>query len=206
MTTATNVVQLASAQVDEAGGVLGRAFHDDPYWSWVLPDDSRRARALPWFMTVWVRYCLRYREVYTTAEKVEGVAAWIPPGEYPISVARLMLTGMALVFLRLGPGPSRRLMNSTGYLDRVHARDVPTRHWYLPTLGVDPPRQGQGLGGALLQPILTRADKDGLHCYLETEKEINVRFYRKHGFDVVVETDLAGDGPHIWTMRREPKG
>jgi hypothetical protein len=46
---------------------------------------------------------------------------------------------------------------------------------------------------------------DGLPCYLETEKQINVPFYNRHGFDVVVEIDLPKGGPHIWTMKREPK-
>ena len=46
----------------------------------------------------------------------------------------------------------------------------------------------------------------GLPCYLETEKERNVPFYKRHGFDVVVEVDLPKGGPHIWTMKREPKG
>ena len=41
--------------------------------------------------------------------------------------------------------------------------------------------------------------------YLETMKTRNVPFYRKHGFEVVVEDDLPGGGLHFWTMRREPR-
>jgi hypothetical protein len=37
-------------------------------------------------------------------------------------------------------------------------------------------------------------------------KERNVTFYKKHGFDVVVEGDIPNGGPHYWTMRREPIG
>jgi ribosomal protein S18 acetylase RimI-like enzyme len=88
----------------------------------------------------------------------------------------------------------------------LHKRDVPLRHWYLPTLGVDPPRQGQGVGSALIQPVLSRADAEGLLCYLETETAGNVAFYERHGFEVVVEDDLPRGGPHFWTMKREPKG
>jgi ribosomal protein S18 acetylase RimI-like enzyme len=43
-------------------------------------------------------------------------------------------------------------------------------------------------------------------CYLETAKAINVKFYRKHGFEVVREIELASGGPPLWTMKREPLG
>lgn len=206
VTQAIEVTQLAPDQVGEAGQVLARAFQEDPYWSWVLPDKSRRAEVLPWFMEVWVRYCCKYGEVYTSGDKVEGVAVWLPPGKFPLSSVRLMLTGMLLAPLKFGLAASGRLARSTNYVEDLHKRDVPSRHWYLPTLGVDPPCQGQGVGSALMQPVLARADADGLPCYLETEREINVRFYDRHGFEVVVEGDLPRDGPYFWTMKRQAKG
>ena len=59
-----------------------------------------------------------------------------------------------------------------------------------------------GLGTA---PVLAKADAAGLPCYLETMKTRNVPFYRKHGFEVIVEDDLPGGGFHFWTMRRDPR-
>ena len=206
MTTEAEVVQLPQTQVGEAGEVLDRALHDDPFWMWLLPDESKRARVLPWLMAVRVRYCHRYGEVDTTADKVQGVALWIPPGKYPISYMRAMLLGWILAPLKLGPADFGRVMRAANHLERLHKRDVPLRHWYLPTLGVDPPRQGQGVGSALIQPVLSRADAEGLLCYLETETAGNVAFYERHGFEVVVEDDLPRGGPHFWTMKREPKG
>jgi GNAT superfamily N-acetyltransferase len=206
MTTGTGAVKLLRTQTGEAGKVLGRAFHDDPYWSWVLAGESKRARVLPWFMEVWVRYCFGYGEVYTTASNVEGVAVWLPPGRSATSPVPSVLTGMVLMPLKFGWADFSRFMSSVNYLDKLRERAVPSRHWNLPTLGVDPPRQGQGVGSALLQPALALADADGLPCYLETERERNVPFYNGHGFDVVVEIDLPKGGPHIWAMKREPRG
>jgi len=87
----------------------------------------------------------------------------------------------------------------------LHAQAVPPDHWYLLLLGVDPPRQGQGVGGSLIEPILRRADAEGRACYLETMKPRNVTFYQKHGFAVVVEGDTSDGGLHFWTMRRNPR-
>ncbi len=199
-------IPLAPGQTREVGQVLARALHDDPNWLWILPDESRRAQVLTWFMEVWARYCRKYGVVHTTAGKVEGAALWIPPGKYPLSVVRLILAGMMLVPLKFGRAAFGRLMSGVNYETRLHKRDVPPRHWYLATLGVVPARQGRGIGSALIQPVLARADAEGLRCYVETEKERNVRFYRRHGFEVVVESDVPNGGPHMWTMKREPQG
>jgi GNAT superfamily N-acetyltransferase len=98
-----------------------------------------------------------------------------------------------------------RFTQVLAYLEPFHKRDVPVRHWYLSILGVDPARQGQGLGGALLQPILSRADEEGVPCYLETGQPKAISFYRKHGFEVVVQDVEPKSGLRFWTFRREPR-
>jgi hypothetical protein len=57
-----------------------------------------------------------------------------------------------------------------------------------------------------MQPVLRRADADGLPCYLETMKERNVPFYQKYGFEVVVDELVPKGGPRLWTMKRQPAG
>ena len=98
-----------------------------------------------------------------------------------------------------------KFMGAMNHLEHLHKRDVPPEHWYLFVLGVEPDRQGQGVGGKMIAPILERADKDQLPCYLETMKERNVTFYQKHGFEVIVD-DVFPDGPRYWTMKRTPIG
>jgi ribosomal protein S18 acetylase RimI-like enzyme len=78
-------------------------------------------------------------------------------------------------------------------------------HWYLMALGVDPPYQGQGIGGRLLQPALVRADEERIPCYLETQTERNVGFYQQRGFNVVSEGEVPGYSLRIWVMVREPQ-
>jgi ribosomal protein S18 acetylase RimI-like enzyme len=102
----------------------------------------------------------------------------------------------------MGFGNFMRFMKSLDFVEKIHKREAPEPHWYLMILGVEPQRQGQGIGSALMQPAQAKADAAHLPAWLETEKEINVKLYRKHGFDVVVETDLPDGGPHIWCMKR----
>jgi ribosomal protein S18 acetylase RimI-like enzyme len=192
---------MTAGQIPTSGEVLGRAFFDDPLTSYWLPDPEHRKRALPWFMTTATKYGHRYGEIETTAGTVEGSAIWLRPGETHVPPMRMMRVGMYAAPFRLGWGNFNRFMKSLDIIEKIHKQQVPEDHWYLMLLGVDPPRQGQGVGSALMQPALAKADAAHLPAYLETQKEINVKLYRKHGFDVVFEDDLP-DGPHYWCMKR----
>ncbi len=197
-------VPLRESQVEHAGMLLGRAFYDDPLWSWVLPDDDRRFREIGWFMGVAARCAQRAGRVHTNAS-VSGCAVWLPPGSPDADPAGMAAAGMSDAPRRIGADAMQRFGAAIVHLGKLHHRDMPGPHWYLMILGVDPPFQGRGVGGELIQPILAEADRDGLPAYLETQKARNVPFYRKHGFEVVVETDAPGGGPHLWTMARAPR-
>lgn len=205
MTTSTQAVRMTSGQIGESGAVLGRAFFDDPMMTYILPNDATRSAPLRWFMTAAARYGNSYGEVYTTDGAVEGNAIWLPPGEAKVTLPRMARHGMLAAPFRFGWGGFNRFLSVVNHLEHLQERDLPERHWYLLVLGVDPPRQGQGLGGALIQPVLARADAEGLSCYLETMKERNLPFYQKHGFEVLVDDVLPKGGPRFWTMKRAPQ-
>ena len=203
MTTATNTTLMTHDQVAESAAVLARAFDDDPLITYVLPADTPgRAGKLHWFMGRGAAYGHAWGEVHTTTGTVEGNAVWLPPGDVKLTLPRMARNGLLLAPFRFGMGPFARFLTATNELERIHTGKAPEPHWYLMILGVDPPRQGQGIGGALIQPILARADAERLPCYLETNKTKNVPFYQKHGFDIVYEGDLPKGGPHVWTMKR----
>ncbi len=67
------------------------------------------------------------------------------------------------------------------------------------------PTAGEVLARAFFNdPLLQRADQEGLPCYLETFGSQNVPFYEHRGFQVV----YAGVEPQsqlaFWAMKREP--
>jgi MFS family permease len=80
--------------------------------------------------------------------------------------------------LRMWPSEGFRATVLGTYMTMLDSGSYRKPHWYLWLLGVDPDRQGQGVGSALLAPILARADAEGLPCALETLTERNVWFYR----------------------------
>ena len=60
------------------------------------------------------------------------------------------------------------LSNLVAVIEQMGQHHPPEPHWYLPLIGVDPARQGQGLGAALMRPVLAKCDAAGLPAYLES--------------------------------------
>lgn len=198
-----SVLRLPAERVRQAGDVLARAFHEDPLMQYALPDPRTRAKAMPGPFRSLVRFALREGLAYTTPGG-EGAALWVAPGNYPPRTGPALRAGFPLWGLHLGREGLRRIEHVLGAWEPLHARNVPSLHWYLWVLGVDPAHQGQGIGSSLMRPVLQRADMQGVPCYLETCQPRNLALYRRHGFEVVDEVRLGGGAPVSWTMRREP--
>lgn len=188
--------------MSDPAGVLARAFYDDPAWVWAVPDDARRARVLAWFFRAIVRYARRVGEV-RESEHGDAAAILLPPQKPRLDNPQLVRAGLWQMAFRAGPGGFSRFLTMRRMLEERHDVDVGPRHWYVWLLGVDPPSQGQGVGGALLDSVCADADRDGVPCYLDTTNERNLAFYRHHGFEVVYEGTLP-NGPPLWTLVRAP--
>ena len=95
-----------------------------------------------------------------------------------------------------------RALRGLGRIEEAHTAQ-PQDHYYLAVLGTRTRPPGQGLGSALLAPVLDRCDGEGIGAYLESSKEANIPFYRRHGFEVVEEVPFAG-GPKLWPCGATP--
>ena len=196
---AVNVVKAGRADVVALSESLAAAFYDDPVMGWLLPDAASRARRLGVLFSVFLRgHFLRMDAAWTTPDRVGG-ALWAPPGRAlvpPRQVAR-QLPGVVRVF----GSRTVRALRMFEHVERHHPKAL---HWYLGVLGTTPARQGEGIGSSLLGPVLQRCDAEGFPAYLESSKESNIPFYRRHGFELRAEIALPDGGPTIWPMWREP--
>jgi len=179
---------------------LSLSFHDDPVMQWLFGDEPPRpVRYLRPFFAIEGRRHLQHRTVYT-ADGHPGAAYWDPPGHWkssPMSILRL-----APVMVRGIGRRTAKALQGLNRMEKAHA-DHPD-HYYLAVLGTRPDRQGEGVGSALMAPVLATCDAEGIGAYLESSKESNIPFYRRHGFEVVGEVTFPS-GPTIWPMWRDPR-
>lgn len=104
--------------------------------------------------------------------------------------------------LRLPPSERKVMLAVLQQFDHRRKHLMPSPHWYLSAVGVDPARHGEGLGSALVRRGIERAERDGRPIYLETETESNVRFYERLGFEVLEQSVATGLELPVWLMSR----
>ncbi|GAA1437597.1 GNAT family N-acetyltransferase [Nocardiopsis tropica] len=209
--TAAAARTLRTANMNDVPAVarlLGRAFHEDPFFRWFFPTEDRRmartARAcalMAGFGYVPSGYTTvaECREDSVRGPVMRGAALWTPPGAAPEGFA---------VTLRSLPHWSRlvglsRIPEIARYTGELRAAVPEEPHWYLALLGADPGARGTGVGSQLLRAGLARADADGVPVHLDTTNPANLGYYERYGFQVVrVVSDPRA--PSAYCMVRPP--
>jgi ribosomal protein S18 acetylase RimI-like enzyme len=184
--------------------VLARAFANDPFFGWLAGDVSERGQRMRDGWSAILRHASAGLAATWTTDDLTGAAIWIPPGVPASGVLDTvrLIPGMARMttWRRLG-----QVSDALEDLASRRRRHAPEPHWYLSALGVEPDRQGEGVGSALLAPVLVEADARREPAYLETAVGRNVLLYERHGFDVVEELVLPKTDIHGWLMLRQPR-
>lgn len=196
-------LKLRTEQIASAGRILASAFYSDPFFRYILPDDATRMERLNRYACIYVKASCLMDAVHGTGTPLSGVAVWTAPGR-ELTPNERSEAGMDRLPGIFGSEGFERYLGMVANLSIERARDVPLPHWYLSILGVDPARQGEGLGSALLQPILKVADQTHTPCYLETFVEGNLAFYTRHGFRMLVAEVEPKSSMPFWTMKRTP--
>jgi GNAT superfamily N-acetyltransferase len=192
---------------DEAAGVLARAFRDNPGFVALLKGDSPegRLRFLGPCMVGFVESILRYGagEVVKDGDRIVAVSLSFAPDRFPPPFWATVVQARGPI--RAGLARTLRFVRIDHEMRKRHP---PYRHWYLWFLGVEPERQGQGLGSKLLRSLSAKAEANGVACYLETDTPTNLKIYGQHGYLVESEEVLLPRTVDLrmWFMRRPAVG
>jgi ribosomal protein S18 acetylase RimI-like enzyme len=191
------------ADVRGLSRTLGRAFYEDPIMKWMLPDDARRAKALPhMWATIARHHYLTWggAEVATNGSEVGAATLWDPPGRWKQTpLEELRMAPAFLLAFRSGVARAQKIAD---IMEEKHPEEP---HWYLFAIGSDPTVRGAGFGQALMRSRLDRCDAEHAPAYLESTKEETVPYYMRFGFEVMGEMTLPGGCPSMWPMWRAPR-
>ncbi|MGQ0793602.1 MAG: GNAT family N-acetyltransferase [Deltaproteobacteria bacterium] len=194
---------LRRPEIDAVSALFAHAMRDNPIYVRIFGDDAQgRVKMLRKLNCAAVSRIISVGGEVLGAERagvIVGALGMSPPG------------GCALSFLeRLKAIPSvigyplPVIIRLRRWMMRWSDFDLREPHWHLGPLAVETALQGGGIGTRILDACLREMDEKGAVSYLETDKLINVKLYRRLGFEVVREAQVLG--VVNWFMRRAPSG
>ena len=196
---AVDIHVVAPDEVDAAARPLAEAFADDPLKLFLCGGTELPVEQSMPFFRAFIEMHLQYGHVYTTADRGAS-AIWSPPGHWKIPVRQIVRR--TPTFLKLYGARFFGNLQVLTDLEKLHPTEP---HYYLEFVGASPTLQGRGYGTALLEPMVARADAEGVGCYLENSKEANIAFYARFGFEVRRTMQHRRNGPPQWLMWRDPR-
>lgn len=193
---------LTSVSIAPAARLLAGSMRDNPLHRRVFGGDETRLEPL---LTGAFSHLLRRQMgnglvlAAYDREALVGVVAMVAPGHCQPGLKDKL--GMLMVLARAGA--LRRLPRIQCWLASWKRHDPDFDHWHLGPAAVDRTRQRQGIGTRLMAEVCGQLDRRQGIGYLETDKDANVRLYRRGGFEVVAEQSILGVGN--WFMLRHPR-
>ncbi|PZG10979.1 N-acetyltransferase [Micromonospora craterilacus] len=193
--TQPTIVQLGPEDARWVAERIAESFMVLPATRWLVPDEAKREAVLAGNFEIIVAYALRHGLVFG-AENRAGVAVWLPSVGEPLPPPEDYDARLAAACGEWTP----RFV----HLDELFAANHPHEdHHHLALLAVQPDRQGQGIGTALLHHHHAWLDANGVAGYLEASSEISRSLYARHGYRGSEPFRLP-DGTPFWPMWREP--
>jgi ribosomal protein S18 acetylase RimI-like enzyme len=183
-----------SSQASAAVGIITLAFGTDPVARWMYPEPNDYLEHFPRFVRAFAGRSFEKGTAYL-ARETSGAALWLPPNVEPEEDPLI-----ELFWSSTSERVQKDLFPMFEQMATFHPKEP---HWYLPMIGVEPSKQGHGVGSALMQHSLSNCDADELPAYLESSNPRNIPLYERFGFELIGVIS-SGDAPPLYPMLRKP--
>jgi GNAT superfamily N-acetyltransferase len=196
------VTLLSKDSLTGAANTMSTAFHNDPLWQYLYPDEKIRQQTLRKFFRAILALSIDSQQAYGVGALPAGVAVWNIPGQskpFPSFPTILQLLLLVLSSFALAAYRARTIFSQFERMQKMYAPDP---HLYLQTVGVHPDFHRQGLSSQLIRPFLEKADLLNLGTYTETMTPSNVSLYEHFGFVCVEKYMVPKTQLCLWAFYR----
>lgn len=199
------IIHLDPKQFNDLSINLEKIIINQPILTQLIPDQEKRHRYLKYTIPILLNYGHRYGKIYTF-ENLKGSVIFLNPGEFPISLYKLIGCCKFIDLVKMPWLAMLPLFKINKMFDAVHKAVIKQNHWWLYLGCVDPELRKGGLGISSLKSIFTEIDQLAfLPCYASaTEKQVVV-FLMRNGFKIIQKIPLP-NSDYIYAMVRQPKG
>ena len=109
--------------------VLCRAFHNDPYYRYIMPNSRKNMAQMHWWWRILLRYTLKFGDIYYTDDH-KAIAMWLGPEKPMVNDAKILSMGLIRYPFKVGIRNFMRLLDISEQWGKGH-KLMAKRHYYL---------------------------------------------------------------------------
>lgn len=160
-----------------------RGFFDDPMFRYLFPDHESRLEIMTAFFPPLVHDGIKRGQVIISAKR-EGACIFYP-SDIPVFGEQFLETFTEITSIISTIAGMEALERLQLLAEKVEESEPHEPHCEVFWIAVIPEEQCKGIGGHLLQPVLDRADKHNVGCYVVSSNPRNIPFYERHTFQKI---------------------
>ncbi len=173
--------KIEEKDLKRCASVAAHAFLDDNSSKFLL-SSKLTLKTLCEYYRVIFNATYKKMHMYAESKNLNGFIIVAPIENTELTTWDFIKAGGLKLLLRCGIGTLCRSFAYEQNCIRIRKKIISTNSWYVFQFGVNPKKQGTGLGSKLMKSVLELLDDKKVSCYLETHKMINVKMYEHFGF------------------------
>ncbi|KAL9653115.1 hypothetical protein ABK040_006333 [Willaertia magna] len=216
------IVQFEEKHITEGAKLACRAFIDDPGFNYIFQayenDKTGKEEIFTWFWERYLWLSVAFNEHTFIAidkdkeDKIVGMICPLYPTDPKPTLWTNLRAGIALFPFKAGYQAFTRSQHSIKVIGELQNKFI-WNEWKenetakIEHVAVDPDYQGKGIGSKIVNYTIDKIKekKCNWNIFLGTQKDRNVTFYRKLGFEVVaqalIEPELKEKSPPVYLLK-----
>ncbi|KAJ3276336.1 hypothetical protein HDV01_004959 [Terramyces sp. JEL0728] len=169
--------------------MIETTFVDTPLWTSIFPDKEKRHAIFPYLSSCRNKLMLPKSYVLLDGNIQIGHVALATPDQSAMSASfwDVLISGYALLPFFIESQSFKWLSQLNEHWKELGKAQG--RVWTIEAVCVDASERGKGIGTTMMNLVIEMIPKGDV-LYLTTQEEINVKFYKRFGFQVDLQEQL----------------
>lgn len=194
--------KLSKKETKVIANTLSVSFKGYPLFEY-FSNDKYSIKKMETFWKVNLKTISEKTVIIGDSEEMNSLVIFSPYENNKFSVWKYIKAGGLFMAMKMGAKSVKKMSAFEKIALEIKAKYAHENCWYLYTFVTKPVCRGKGIGRTVITQMLDYLDKNKQDCYLETLLPINLKIYKKYGFELQESVPIPNTDLTIYALLRK---